>query len=85
MDLQGERFEADFEDSVILFCLEFILQALEELRNTCCYFVVFDNVSLMSITSWKLFDLIASQPNLLVIVMCLQTRDSYFGTSRLKN
>ena len=60
MDLKGERFEADYEDSIILFCLDFILQALEGLRSTCCFFLVFDNVSYMSVTSWKLFDLIAS-------------------------
>lgn len=60
MELEGERFQADFEDCVILFCLDFILQALEDLRRSLCFFIVFDNVSMMNITSWKLFDLVSS-------------------------
>lgn len=81
MDLlavEGERFEPDFEDSVIVFCLDFILQALEELSKTCCFFVIFDNVSYMGATSWKLFDLVSSQPNLLILAMCISTKKKYF-------
>ena len=76
--LEGERFEADFEDTVILFCLDFILQALEELQSVCCFFVIFDNVSMMSITSWKLFDLVSTQPNLLIMCLCIRTQQKYF-------
>ena len=38
----GERFDADYEDSIILFCLDFIVHALEELKSQCCFFVVLE-------------------------------------------
>lgn len=72
LGLDGERFDPDYEDSIIVFCLDFILQALEELSNVCCFFVIFDNASLMNVTSWKLFDCVSSQPNLLIMAMCLR-------------
>ena len=68
---EGQRFDADYEDSIILFCLDFIVHALEELRGQCCFFVVLDNVSTMNLSSWKLFDLVSSQCNFLVLVMCV--------------
>ena len=37
-----------------------------------------DNISQMNATSWKLFDLISSQPNLLIITMCIRTTAKYF-------
>ena len=74
----GERFDADYEDSIILFCLDFIVHALEELKSQCCFFVVLDNVSTMNLSSWKLFDLVSSQSNFLVLVMNIQTRTSFF-------
>ena len=78
LGLEGERYDADYEDTVILFCLDFILQALEELQSFCCFFVILDNVSSMGVTSWKLFDLVSSQPNLLIIVTCIRTEQRYF-------
>ena len=40
--------------------------------------MIVDNVSMMNVTSWKLFDLVSSQPNLLIMVMCIQTTAKYF-------
>ena len=76
---EAQRFDADYEDSVILFCLDFIVHALEELKSQCCFFVVLDNVSTMNLSSWKLFDLVSSQCNFLVLVMNIQTRTSFFA------
>ena len=78
LGLDGERYDSDYEDTVILFCLDFILQALEELQSACCFFVIFDNVSSMGVTSWKLFDLVSSQQNLLIMAMCIRTEQKYF-------
>lgn len=83
--LNGEHYDADFEDTVILFCLDFITQALEELHETCCFFVFFDNVSSMRVSSWKLFDLVSSQPNLLIMTMCIRTDQRYFQPTQTEN
>jgi len=73
-----EEMDEAAEHDIILFCHDFMLHVVNELRETMCFFVIIDNASFMNAPSWKLFDLIASNPVYMILVMNIQTNTNYF-------
>jgi hypothetical protein len=73
-----EEMDEEAEHDIILFCHDFMLHVVKELRQTMCFFVMIDNASLMNAPSWKLFDLMASNPIYMVLVLNIQTNTNYF-------
>lgn len=43
-----------------------------KLKNELLFFIVMDNVSLMDKASWRLFEMVTSDNDNLIIVMCIQ-------------
>jgi len=56
--IEAQKFQEDYENSLVSFCLNFILHAIDTLRQSCCFFFLIDNASLMNHSSWLLFGLV---------------------------
>ncbi len=54
-----EKLGEQAEQDILIFLHDFIINVLEDLRDTTFFIVVFDNCSEMSAPSWRLFDLLA--------------------------
>lgn len=57
--IEAQKFQADYESSIVTFCLNFIVYAVAHLRKICCFFFLIDNASLMNHSSWMLYGLVA--------------------------
>lgn len=63
--------DPDAEADILKFVHDFITHVVERLRNTMCFVVVLDGAVLLNAPSWTLFNLMASSPLYMVLVMCL--------------
>lgn len=77
--IDAQKFQEDYESSLITFCLNFIMHTIATLRNSCCFFFLIDNASLMNHSDWILFGLVTQQVNFLVTVLNMESRQDFFS------
>lgn len=83
--IDAQKFQEDYENCLLTFCLNFITHAVDGLRKACCFFFVIDNASLMNHSSWTLFGLVTQQVNFMVTVLNMETRTDFFERSTEAN
>ncbi|CDW76061.1 ph domain containing protein [Stylonychia lemnae] len=70
----NQSYPQNIEEDILFFLHEFIYEVILKLKDDILFFIVMDNVSLMDRGSWRLFDLITSDTDNLIIIMCIQNQ-----------
>ena len=53
-----------------------MLEALTKLKDELMFFVIIDNACMMDKASWRLFDLIASENDHMILILCIKSNDA---------
>eukprot|EP00347_Sterkiella_histriomuscorum_P004823 403358953 len=61
------------EEDILFFLHELLFEIVTKLKDDILFFIIIDNVSMMDRSSWRLFELITSEIDNLIIVMCIQS------------